>query len=165
MSGYGSAAALLHDIHLCFYICIAKRHFTEYLFFLSSDCYSVCIMYKKIKIYFKYFQRYFVFTHEPLFVHPYIRLSSRCIRGPQSVLEWSRKGRPFGVPSSHACVSVRGIISARLDVSSSVPALRHRLRVGGCGHSFPVLVGKHGVSLLLSGYVFQFLLHAVLLSH
>lgn len=48
---YGSAAALLHDIHLCFYICIAKRHFTEYLFFLSSDCYSVCIMYKNKDIF------------------------------------------------------------------------------------------------------------------
>lgn len=38
---------LLHDIYLCSHICIAKRrHFTEDLFFLSSNCQSVCIMYK-----------------------------------------------------------------------------------------------------------------------
>lgn len=40
------AGVLFCGIYLCSYICIAKRHFAEYLFFLSSDCQSVCIMYK-----------------------------------------------------------------------------------------------------------------------
>lgn len=34
----GSGVLFLRGIYLCPYICIAKRHFTEYLFLLSSNC-------------------------------------------------------------------------------------------------------------------------------